>query len=237
MPRVGPGETGHGVGRTFEVPRVGRVRPGTALGRTLEARSPPRSLAPARSLPSLPAPLLGPFPLTFSTRVLARQVWRVENFAKVEVEASLYGQFYSGDSYVLQYSYGAEGRESYVIYFWQGVDSSVDEKGSSALLAKELDDSLGGRATQVRVVQNKETDHFLTLFKGKFIVLRGGHKSGFKNAQADGTEAPAGSVRLFRVHGTSTLNTKAIQVRAHSSPPASWTGARTHAFARPPARM
>jgi hypothetical protein len=154
------------------------------------------------------------------------QVWRVHDFKKVEVDPATYGQFFMGDSYVLQYAYGAEGRESYIIYFWQGLDSSVDEKGASALLAKELDDELGGGATQVRVVQNKETDHFLTLFRGRFVILRGGFASGFKAvaagpvaAAATGSDA-AGATRLFQVHGTSPLNTKALQVRpmvAHAS--------------------
>jgi hypothetical protein len=34
---------------------------------------------------------------------------------------------------------------------WQGRDSTADEKGSSALLAKDLDDSLNGSPVQVSV--------------------------------------------------------------------------------------
>jgi hypothetical protein len=37
-------------------------------------------------------------------------------------------------------------------------------------LSSELDDSLGGRPVQVRVVQGKEPAHFRQLFKGKMIV-------------------------------------------------------------------
>jgi Gelsolin repeat len=42
-------------------------------------------------------------------------------------------------------------REEYIIYMWQGRDSTADEKGSSALLAKDLDDSLNGSPVQVSV--------------------------------------------------------------------------------------
>jgi len=62
------------------------------------------------------------------------QVWRVEDFKKVAVDKSLYGQFFGGDSYVLLYTYQKAGKEEYIIYFWQGRDSSIDEKGASALL-------------------------------------------------------------------------------------------------------
>jgi hypothetical protein len=42
-----------------------------------------------------------------------------------------------------------------------------------------LDDELGGAAVQVRVVQSKEPAHFLTIFNGKMITLRGGKASSF----------------------------------------------------------
>lgn len=55
-------------------------------------------------------------------------MWRVEDFKKVEVSPDKYGQFYAGDSYVLLYTYNdARGKEQYIIYFWQGKDSSKDE--------------------------------------------------------------------------------------------------------------
>lgn len=54
-----------------------------------------------------------------------------------------------------------------MIYYWQGLKSTTDEKGTSALKAVELDDKLGGAAVQVRVVQGKEPAHFMSMFDGK----------------------------------------------------------------------
>ena len=52
---------------------------------------------------------------------------------------------------MLLYAYKDKlGREAWIIYFWQGRDSTKDEIGASALLAKELDDSMGGAPVQVR---------------------------------------------------------------------------------------
>jgi hypothetical protein len=41
----------------------------------------------------------------FTSKTGKVEVWRIENFDMVPVEPSLYGQFYSGDSYVILHSY------------------------------------------------------------------------------------------------------------------------------------
>lgn len=46
------------------------------------------------------------------------------------------------------------------IYFWQGKESSVDELGYSAILARDIDDALGGSPVQVRIQQGEETPEF-----------------------------------------------------------------------------
>lgn len=139
------------------------------------------------------------------------EIWRVEDFKKVAVEKNMYGQFFGGDSYVLLYTYEKKGVEEYIIYFWQGLDSSVDEKGASALLAKELDDELQDRPVQVRVVQGKEPAHFRAMFNGMMVVRSGGKASGFKNREdtdsydVDGTE-------LYHIKGSNANNTYGVAV-------------------------
>jgi villin 1/advillin len=138
-------------------------------------------------------------------------VWRMENFNKVAVDAALHGQFFAGDSYIVLFKYMDGQVEKAIIYFWQGRDSSVDEKGASAIFTKQLDDELGIEATQVRVVQNKEPDHFLALFKGKMIVHAGGIASGFKNVN-DKDSYDTDGVSLYHIRGTNEINTRAVQV-------------------------
>jgi advillin len=140
-------------------------------------------------------------------------IWRIENFNKVELDRSMYGQFYAGDSYLLLYQYRVKGRDNAIIYFWQGRASSQDEKGTSALLAKGLFDDLHGQATQVRVVQNKEPNHFFTLFKGKMVVHEGGKAGAFKNRH-ESDSYHAGETALYHVRGTNEFNTHAVQVHA-----------------------
>jgi len=138
------------------------------------------------------------------------EIWRIENFKQVPLDKSEYGQFYAGDSYIVLYSYQISGKDAWIIYFWQGRDSSLDEKASAALLTVELDKKFGGSPTQVRVVQGKEPEHFLQLFKGRMIVHAGGRPSGFKNkAEAEEGEK---NIRLYHIKGTTERNTRAVEV-------------------------
>ncbi len=66
------------------------------------------------------------------------------------------------------------------------------------------------------MVQNKEPDHFLLIFKGKLVVHSGGVASGFKNVEEEDTNC-VDDIRLFQVRGTNDLNCRAIQVKAMAS--------------------
>ena len=95
-------------------------------------------------------------------------------------------------------------------------ESSQDEKAAAAIHAFQLDDKYGGAPVQVRVVQNKEPDHFLLVFKGRMVVHAGGKASGFKN-RADTDSYDVDGTRLFHVRGTNELNTRAVQVEEKAS--------------------
>nr|CBX24534.1 advillin protein [Paracentrotus lividus] len=143
------------------------------------------------------------------------EVYRIENFEPKKQANDLHGQFFGGDSYVIQYTYKQGGRERYILYYWLGLTSSKDEQGAAAIHATKMDDKLGGAAVQIRVVQGKEPQHFLQLFKGKMIIHLAGKSSGFKNQQAD--DKKANRVRMYQVKGTNELNTRAVEVDASAS--------------------
>lgn len=56
------------------------------------------------------------------------EIWRVEDFKLVPVEKDTYGQFFSGDSYIILYTYLVNKKENYIIYMWQGTQTSTDER-------------------------------------------------------------------------------------------------------------
>ncbi|XP_063233933.1 gelsolin, cytoplasmic isoform X2 [Bacillus rossius redtenbacheri] len=139
------------------------------------------------------------------------QVWRVQDFELAPVEPRAHGFFFGGDSYVVKYSYRKDNRDKYILYFWQGQDSTQDEKAASALHAVRLDNELHGKAVQVRVTQGNEPRHFLRIFKGKMIIFMGGKASGFRNLKDHDTYDVDGT-RLFHVEGTCPDDVRAVQV-------------------------
>uniref|UniRef100_A0A673XAB2 Gelsolin n=1 Tax=Salmo trutta TaxID=8032 RepID=A0A673XAB2_SALTR len=146
-----------------------------------------------------------------------KQIWRIEGADKVPVEPSTYGRFYGGDSYIILYNYQHGGRNGQVIYMWQGVDSSQDEIGASAILAAQLDDELGGGAVQVifnqdvRVIQGKEPAHLMSLFGGQPMVVHQGGTS------REGGQAQAADTQLFQVRSNPAGCTRAVEVDVAAS--------------------
>ncbi|KAM9848314.1 scinderin like a [Aulostomus maculatus] len=139
------------------------------------------------------------------------KVWRVEGKGKVPVDPSTHGQFYGGDCYLLLYSYNAGGREKRIIYTWQGRKCTKDELCASAFLTVDLDDSMGGVATQVRVTQGKEPAHLVSLFKNKQLIIYLGGTS------RKGGETKPSSTRLFHIRRSTTEATRAVEVEPDAS--------------------
>eukprot|EP01024_Parvocaulis_polyphysoides_P040084 TRINITY_DN3640_c0_g4_i2.p1 TRINITY_DN3640_c0_g4~~TRINITY_DN3640_c0_g4_i2.p1 ORF type:complete len:918 (-),score=215.37 TRINITY_DN3640_c0_g4_i2:1688-4390(-) len=145
------------------------------------------------------------------------KIWRVEDFEKVEWPEEKYGQFYSGDCFLVLYTYtNNANQERQIIYFWQGQNSSQDERAASAMLAASLDQELGRSPVLVRVIQNKEPIHFLAIFDGKMFVHKGGKASGFKNL-SDKDSYDTDGVYLYQVMGQDEHTVRAVQVDESAS--------------------
>lgn len=111
-------------------------------------------------------------------------VWRIENFGVKKLKKQEYGKFYTGDSYLVLYT-NIENNE-FRIHYWLGAESSIDEYGTCALKAIELDDYLGGKPIQYREIQNHESKLFLALFQETGLrYLNGGYPSGFNKISDD----------------------------------------------------
>ncbi|XP_036410064.1 scinderin like b [Megalops cyprinoides] len=106
------------------------------------------------------------------------KIWRIENMDLKPVPKPLYGDFYTGDAYVLLYTTPAP---SHYIHMWLGDECSQDESGAAAIFATQLDDYLGGGPVQFREVQNNESLTFLGYFKSGIKYKQGGVASGFQH--------------------------------------------------------
>ena len=87
------------------------------------------------------------------------KVWRVEQFKIVAWPEEKYGQFHTGDSYIILNSYTKDGSDALLhdIHIWIGAESSQDEYGTAAYKMVELDEYLGGAPIQHREVQGSES--------------------------------------------------------------------------------
>jgi len=118
------------------------------------------------------------------TKEVGVNVWRIEKFKINAWPKNQYGQFYSGDSYIVLHTYKKDDKVLYNVHFWLGEHTTLDEAGTAAYKTVELDDYLSGLPVQYREVQGSESDAFLKLFP-KFEILKGGIDTGFKHVEPE----------------------------------------------------
>jgi len=154
------------------------------------------------------------------------EVWRVENrrtksdtpdFGVKRWPKEDYGNFFSGDSYLVLNTYRVkvDGKETdklaWDVHFWLGKDSSQDEIGVAAYKAVELDDLLDDGPVQHREVQASESPLFQSYFKG-MTYMEGGIASGFRTVKPEEYKP-----RLFQVRQASkTIRAFEVPVKATS---------------------
>ncbi|KAL3632481.1 Villin-3 [Castilleja foliolosa] len=144
------------------------------------------------------------------------EVWRINGSAKTPLPSEDIGKFYSGDCYIVLYTYHShERKEDYYLCYWIGKDSIEEDRSTAAKLFTTMYNSLKGRPVQGRIFQGKEPPQFVAIFQ-PMVVLKGGMSSGYKNYIADkglnDETYTADAVALIRISGTSLHNNKAVQV-------------------------
>ncbi|KAB2046319.1 hypothetical protein ES319_D01G224900v1 [Gossypium barbadense] len=146
------------------------------------------------------------------------EVWCINGSAKTPLQKEDVGKFYSGDCYIVLYSYhSGERKEDYFLCCWIGKDSIEEDQKMAARLANTMCNSLKGRPIQGRVFEGKEPPQFIALFQ-PMVVLKGGLSTGYKKSIADkgltDETYTAESVALIQISGTAVHNNKTLQVDA-----------------------
>jgi len=139
------------------------------------------------------------------------QVWRIENFKVKSVDPKLHGQFFSGDAYIVLYTYKTNDALSFNVHFWLGAYTSQDEAGTAAYKTVELDDFLSGKPVQYREVQQYESKQFLSYFPKGLIVLEGGVNTGFQHVEPEKYQP-----RLLMVTGSKHIRSYEVPLNADS---------------------
>ncbi|XP_077410617.1 supervillin a isoform X4 [Vanacampus margaritifer] len=158
----------------------------------------------------------------YEISTLAVEVWHILEFDYSRLPRQSIGQFHEGDTYVVKWKFMVStavwkrqnpdqmkttgpGKEKCCYFFWQGRNSTVSEKGTSALMTVELDEE---RGAQIQVLQGKEPPCFLQCFNGRMIV-HAGKREEEENSQNDW--------RLYCVRGEVEVESHLVEVVCHCS--------------------
>ncbi|XP_057866984.2 villin-4 isoform X1 [Cryptomeria japonica] len=143
------------------------------------------------------------------------QVWRVNGNNKVPLPMSEQCKFYSGDCYIVQYTYPGEDKEEYLLCTWIGKQSIPEDRAMAQLLVSKMVESFKGQPVQAQIFEGKEPPQFFAILQS-FIVYKGGLSSGYKarimEKGIDDNTYKEDGLALFRVQGTGPDNMQAIQV-------------------------
>ncbi|XP_030177044.1 supervillin isoform X8 [Lynx canadensis] len=158
----------------------------------------------------------------FEIASVSVDVWHILEFDYSRLPKQSIGQFHEGDAYVVKWKYMVStavgsrqkgehsarvaGKEKCAYFFWQGRQSTVSEKGTSALMTVELDEE---RGAQVQVLQGKEPPCFLQCFQGGMVVHSGRREEEEENAQSEW--------RLYCVRGEVPVEGNLLEVACHCS--------------------
>ncbi|KAL4188346.1 hypothetical protein AMTRI_Chr08g201960 [Amborella trichopoda] len=148
------------------------------------------------------------------------QVWRVNLHEKIPLPSTENFKFYTGECYIVQYTYPGEEREEYLFYLWVGYNSILEERVEAISLMCAMADSLKGQAVLAQIFEAMEPIEFFLIIQS-LIVFKGGMSSGYKryiaqNKIIDETYNKS-MTALFRIQGSSVDSMQAIQVDPVSS--------------------
>lgn len=143
------------------------------------------------------------------------EMWRINGTAKSAIASQDIGKFFSGDCYIVLYTYPGDRKDEYFLCYWIGKQSTEEEQAVALRLSTQIASLFKGRPTQGRIMEGKEPPEFIGLFQN-FFHFKGGLSSGYQKKVTeqvldDDTYKDDG-VALFRVQGTGPHNSKAIQV-------------------------
>lgn len=124
-------------------------------------------------------------------------VWEIENFCPVLMDSGLHGKFYEADCYIILSTQVDDNHSlHWKIFYWIGLEATLDKKACSAIHAVNLRNFLNAQCRTIREEQGEETDEFLELFPDGIDYVKGARtSSGFYTVEE--TEY---AHRMFRLH-------------------------------------
>ncbi|KAJ6345291.1 hypothetical protein OIU78_008044 [Salix suchowensis] len=148
------------------------------------------------------------------------KVWRINGEHLTLIPDPEQTKLFSGDCYIVQYTYPGSGRDEHLFYAWLGRDSVPDDRADAISHMNAIADSSKKDPVLVQVNQDKEPLLFFSIFQ-TVIIFKGGLSKRYKNLIAEkgilDETYDEQKTALFRVQGISPENMQAIQVNQVSN--------------------
>ncbi|XP_066364158.1 villin-1-like [Miscanthus floridulus] len=143
------------------------------------------------------------------------KVWLVDRCCTNLLSTEDQEQLYTGDCYIIRYSYVEDGKDYHLFFAWSGKNSVKDDSMVATSLMSSMAGSVKGHPVVAQVFEGREPELFLSVFRS-LIIFKGGRSAAYKNSvlqknPRNGYHQKEG-VALFRVQGLKHDCVQAIQV-------------------------
>ncbi|XP_038901594.1 villin-1 isoform X1 [Benincasa hispida] len=143
------------------------------------------------------------------------KVWRVDGDSTTLLPEVEQKKLFTGDCYIVQYTYHGSGRDENIIYSWLGRRSVMEDRREAISHLNTIVNLTKGDSVVAQVIQDKEPDLFFFIFE-ILIIFKGGKSTQYKknldDRDIDDDTYDESKNALFRIQGTGLDNMQAIQV-------------------------
>ncbi|XP_059161731.1 advillin-like isoform X2 [Physella acuta] len=98
------------------------------------------------------------------------QIWKVNDEYLVLLPIEQQWVFDNWSCYIILYSESRGGRDISIIFYWVGAKTNREEEVQAQKSALAMDQALGHKNVIVRILDGKETSHFMTALQNNIIV-------------------------------------------------------------------
>ncbi|XP_038707097.1 villin-1 [Tripterygium wilfordii] len=148
------------------------------------------------------------------------KVWRLSDGKLLLVPVPEQTMLFSGDCYIVQYTYPADGRDENLLYVWLGRHSLMEDRVDAIACMNAIVDATKGDPVVAQVTEGREPLLFFSIFQA-LIIFKGVLSTQYKKFIAEkGVEDDTydgKKTALFRVQGKNLESMQAIQVDQVSS--------------------
>ncbi|XP_022148363.1 villin-1 [Momordica charantia] len=143
------------------------------------------------------------------------KVWRVDGDKITHLTDVEQRKLFTGDCYIVQYTYPGSGRDENIIYSWLGRRTVMEDRREAISHMNTIVNLTKRDSVVVLVVEDKEPDLFFFIFE-TLIIFKGGKSTRYKKhleeKGIDDDTYDESKNALFRIQGTGSNNMQAIQV-------------------------